>query len=204
MKKSIVPSATTLKAKRAIVNAKQESASTSAKSSHAKTASVPAKTTAKAPAPEREPKAGVNIGAKTGMRVMAFQDLILATNDLPRRPAPVASIPSHLTDTEIAKVWREEFPNSRAVLNGRIDESIVRGVRNLFNQGTGGHGTPGKTQSSQPYVLDAKGHRSTTAYTRARKGKEEAPAPAKAKAPVKASKPVAGKKVVVTRKPKAA
>lgn len=199
--KKSVPSATTLKGKRTIVNAKQESASTSAKSNKAKAASTPAKTTAAAPATEA--KTGVNIGLKTGMRVMAFQDAILETNDLAKRPAPFAHIPTHLTDTEIAKVWREEFPNSRAVLNGRIDESIVRGVRNLFNNGTGGHGTQGKTQSSKPYVLDAKGHRATAEYTRARREKEEAPAPKKAEAKP-AAKSVATKKVVAKRPAKAA
>lgn len=178
MSKTIVPSSLTVK--RSIINAKQESTSTSAGKGSAKTPPAPAKSAKPAPAVQAEPKTGINTGLKTGMRVMAFQDETLATNDLPRRPAPLTHIPTHLTDTEMAKVWREEFPNSRAVLNGRITEAIVRGVRNLFNQGTGGHGTPGKTQSSQPYTLDDKGRRVASVYTRARKEKEETPAPAKA------------------------
>jgi hypothetical protein len=111
---------------------------------------------------------GINIGQTTGLRVMAFQDATLASNDQPKRPAPLAHIPGQLTDTELAKVWRDEFPNSRAVQNGRINEEIVRGVRNLYNRGTQGHGTPGQTHASQPWVLNGK-LRTQATYVRTRK-----------------------------------
>jgi len=150
-------------------------------------ASVPA---AASSAPEPAVKSGINRGVKTGMPVMKFQDMTLARNDGPK---------FQLTDTELAALWREEFPNSRAVLAGRIDEAIVRGVRNLFNQGTGGHGTPGQTQSSKPYVIE-NGKRVVSEYTRARKAQAEdededvAPTAPKGKASVpakaSASKPV--------------
>jgi hypothetical protein len=116
-----------------------------------------------------EPRNGINTGKSTGIRVMLFQDMTLATNDQAKRPAPLAHIPGQLTDTELAKVWREEFPSSRAVLAGRIDESIVRGVRNLYNAGTSGHGTPGQTHTSKPWVLGDGGKRSQTEYSRVRK-----------------------------------
>ena len=143
-------------------------------------------TSAKAAQPEVGPRNGVNTGAKTGIRVMLFQDMTLATNDQLKRPEPLAHIPGHLTDEELAKVWREEFPNSRAVLNGRIDESIVRGVRNLYNQGnpgSTGHGIAGKPAQLKPWIIGADGKRVQSEYTRVRKdkGASEAAAPAAAK-----------------------
>lgn len=147
--------ASKLSASAPVVNSKQESASTSAGKPKAAKPAQPASA-------EREPKSGINLGVKTGMRVMAFQDFTLKRNDDPK---------FRLTDTELAKLWREEFPNSRAVLAGRIDESIVRGVRNLYNQGTGGHGTPGQTHDSKPYIIE-NGKRVASVYTRTRKVKE--------------------------------
>lgn len=159
-----------------------------------------------------EAKAGVNFGKVTGLRVMAFQDLTLKTNDAAKRPSPLAHIPGQLNDTELAKVWREEFPQSRAVVNGRINEDIVRGVRNLYNQGTQGHGIPGQTQSSKPWIINEGGKRVQTEYVRARKPKGEAKTTASA--PKVEAKQVARKtakvvapaarKVVVRRQSKAA
>jgi len=166
----------------------------------------PEKSAAK-PTDDKAERNGVNFGRTTGLRVMFFQDQTLATNDVAKRPAPLAHIPGQLTDTELAKVWREEFPNSRAVLNGRIDESIVRGVRNLYNQGTSGHGTSGKTFDSKPYIV-VDGKRVVTGYTRAKKGAAEAEAKAveaKATAPKGPAIVKTGKaKVVVARRKKAA
>lgn len=140
-----------------------------------------------APPAAAEPRNGVNIGKTSGLRVMAFQDLTLTRNDEPKY---------RLTDTELAALWRAEFPNSRAVQNGRIDESIVRGVRNLFNQGTGGHGTPGQTHQSKPYVMQD-GKRVGSTYVRAKKV-----AAAAVVAPVvaSASKPKVVKGKVVARR----
>jgi hypothetical protein len=155
IKKNVV-TPTTKKSAKPVVNAKQVSASTSAvATSKAKTPVTPVAVQA---------TASINKGKTTGMRVMAFQDLTLKRNDEPKY---------RLTDTELAALWRAEFPQSRAVLAGRIDESIVRGVRNLFNQGTGGHGTSGSTNASKPYVLD-NGKRVVSEYTRARKPEAEA------------------------------
>ena len=66
---------------------------------------------------------------------MQDQDHTLAINDRPDR---------RLTDEELAADWCQEFPNSRAVKNGRITAEMVRTVRHLFNNGTGDHGTPGR------------------------------------------------------------
>lgn len=160
----------------------------------AKPSSKPAQApVASAKAEDKGTRNGVNIGKSSGMRVMAYQDHTLAINDDPKR---------RLTDTELAADWRKEFPESRAVKNGRINEDIVRGVRNLYNQGTGGHGTAGKTHTSQPYIL-ADGKRVTSVYTRAKKVGEPVavvavPVTVKAKGP----KVVKGK--VVVRRQKAA
>lgn len=136
---------------------------------------------------------GVNIGKRSGLRVMAYQDHTLAINDDPKR---------RLTDTELAADWRAEFPNSRAVQNGRITEVIVRGVRNLFNQGTGGHGTAGKVQSSKPYVAQD-GKRVISEYVRAKKVVTAEPEAAPATAKVAKTVKVQGK-VVARRKAKIA
>lgn len=142
---------------------------------------TPAAKAAPATTGEASLRNGANTGKSTGIRVMLFQDMTLATNDELKRPAPLAHIPGRLTDTELAKVWREEFPNSRAVQAGRINEDIVRGVRNLYNQGTQGHGTPGKTFQSKPWIV-VDGKRVQSEYTRARKVKAEG-AEAKSTAP---------------------
>lgn len=155
------------KAAKPILNAKQESASTSAGKAKK---SAPAS----APASEPAPAAGINRG-KSGMRVMEFQDWTFSVNDDPRR---------RYTDQELAQLWCEEFPNSRAVKAGRITDSMVRSVRHLYNNGTGGHGTQGVTHQSKPYVIE-NGKRVTSEYVRARKVTEpEAEAP-KATLPAK-------------------
>ena len=190
MKKIVKKSAVTTTATKGKANAKAQSAKAQP--------TAPAATSA-------QKKAGINSGVKTGMRVMLFQDLILATNDASTRPAPVAHIPTRLTDAEIAKVWREEFPNSRAVLNGRIDENIVRGVRQLFNNGTGDHGTPGKVQQTKPWVIGDGNKRVQAEYTRTRKvGEPKADAPAKAKATVPVAEAAKAAARVVTAKAAAA
>lgn len=189
-KSSVVKSTTTSAAKqvlkgklkigRPITNAKAVSASTSAAGKGKPAAG-------QAPSTNAEPRSGINTGKTSGMRVMAYQDFTLARNDKPE---------FRLTDEELAADWRREFPESRAVKAGRITEVIVRGVRNLFNQGTGGHGTPGQTQSSQPWVI-VNGKRVQSAYTRARKPEAETAEATPAKA---ASKSVAKKPVVVAHR----
>lgn len=103
-------------------------------------------------------RVGVNIGKTTQMRIMAFQDHTFAVND---------QTDKRLTDEELAKLWCAEFPDSRAVKNGRITADMVRAVRRLYNSGTGGHGTAGETHESQPYIMQD-GKRVQTKYARAR------------------------------------
>jgi hypothetical protein len=114
---------------------------------------IPAKATAStakakgakaAPKDVVEKKTGINIGKTTGMRVMRFQDYSFEINDRQDR---------RRTNDELAADWRAEFPQSRAVLNGRITGEMVAAVRALFNAGTNGHGTPGQTHDSKPYVV---------------------------------------------------
>lgn len=160
-------------------------ASTPSKSTKATPAPAPASTKAAkgkpgaSATPAAEPvekKMGVNFGVSSGMRVMAYQDWTLAHNDEKTRPDRK---PGQRTDEELAADWRAEFPESRAVKNGRINAEIVRGVRSLYNRGTGGHGTQGVRHESKPWMIDDKGHRIQGAYTRTRRTEqEEAPTPA--------------------------
>lgn len=141
------------------------------KATASKTAATtpPAKTKAKGTvieaADKKEPRVGVNFGKRTQMRVMAFQDLTFAENDAKVRPT--LGGPGFRTDEELAQEWRSEFPQSRAVQNGRITADMVRAVRHLYNSGTGGHGTPGTRHASTPYVIQD-GKRVTSAYVRTR------------------------------------
>lgn len=172
---------------RTITNAKQESRSTSAGK-------------AKTEAPEREKKSGVNIGLHSGLRVMAFQDETFKQNDKAQRVAPLSG-PGRRTDEELAAEWRAEFPNSRAVQAGRITAEMVRSVRNLYNAGTGGHGTPGETHSSRPFIVQGK-DRVVSEYVRTRKpaADETKTVPAQTRT-VKGAHP---KKVVIPGKKRAA
>jgi hypothetical protein len=132
------------------------------KIAEAKAKAKPVADEAKAPA-----RIGINIGATSGMRIMAYQDHTFEINDRPDR---------RLTDEQLAADWRKEFPNSRAVQNGRITADMVRAVRRLYNAGTGGHGTPGTEHNSHPYfVQDGKVVKGV--YTRARKEAAEVSTP---------------------------
>lgn len=190
IKKTVVT--TTSKAAKAAKATKPAKAITSARQESVSTSAGKAKPSAPAPADD---KPSINKG-KSGMRVMAFQDHTYAINDQPNR---------RFTDGELARLWCEEFPNSRAVKAGRITADMVRAVRHLYNNGTGGHGTVGVTHDSKPYVIE-NGKRVVSTYTRTRKAeapaapvvKAEAPAKVKATAPVVSGKK--GKKVVVNRR----
>lgn len=178
----------------------KKSVATTTKGNQAKAQTQPTKAASKPQSAEAsEKKSGANTGRSTGLRVMAFQDLTYETNDQARRPAPLAHIPGQLTDDELAKVWREEFPNSRAVLAGRITGEMVRSVRNLYNQGTGGHGTEGKTHASRPWIIGEGGKRVQGVYTRARKA-EDKPETSKTKATVPSAQGARAAAKVVTAK----
>ena len=181
----------TKKAGRTITNAKQEGGSTSARPRPA----------AQKKEDNTEKKAtGTNLGLRSGLRVMAFQDETFAQNDLAIRRAPLSG-PGRRTDEELAKEWCAEFPNSRAVKNGRITADMVRAVRHLYNNGTGGHGTEGKTHDSRPYVIQGK-DRVVSEYVRTRK--PDSDKPATAAVPVKTVKAAHPKKVVKPGKKAAA
>lgn len=80
------------------------------------------------PKKKKGKKKGAGVGAlsgvTSGLGVSAFQNKTLEENRKKK-----------LTDVQLAALWRKEFPKSKAVLAGRIDESLVRGVRGLFNRG---------------------------------------------------------------------
>ena len=137
--------------------------------------------------------ASINRGVRTGLPVMRFQDLTYRHNDEKVRPAPLGG-PGQRTDKELAEEWCKEFPNSRAVQNGRITEEMVGAVRRLYNAGTQGHGTPGApvTPPSMPWVLNAEGKRvrATTLAPRTRRSPAAAaaqPAATKTKTAVPAA-----------------
>lgn len=160
---------------------------------------IPAKTPTAAPeakvskAQPAEPKrTGVNRGLKSGLRIMEFQDRTFAENDQKVRPTLGGT--GFRTDEELAKEWCAEFPQSLAVTRGRITADMVRAVRHLYNNGTGGHGTVGKKHESQAYSAEGN-KRVPVAYVRTR----TAPA-VKAAEPVEA--PVAAKRKAVLVKAK--
>lgn len=78
--------------------------------------------TAAVPAPVASTFRGLGLvaGIPAGCRRQAFQDLTLELNREMR-----------LSDTQLAILWRCEHPQAP----GRIDESIVSGVRRLYNAG---------------------------------------------------------------------
>lgn len=79
----------------------------------------------------REPGGGSGryVGKTSGLGVTKFQNLTLEQNKKKR-----------LTDSQLAALWRKEFPNARA----EYTEETVNGVRNLYNLGKHGNhdGTP--------------------------------------------------------------
>lgn len=82
------------------------------------------------------------IGKTTGMRVMAFQDKTLKTNN-----------ETKFTDEQLQKMWRDEFPDAVAFT---LDH--VSGVRSLYNRGI--H-TPNQTAPLTPiskWIKDANGN----------------------------------------------
>lgn len=92
-----------------------------------------AKTKAAKPAVEKKvkaPKATVFVGRTTGLRVGAFQDKLMERN-----------FKAKLTDAQLAKAMREEFPNAV-----KFEEKHVRGIRSAWNNGrrAGQEGAPEK------------------------------------------------------------
>lgn len=131
----------------------------------AKVAKPEAKAAEATPKVAKAKAPSINVGQKSGMRVMAYQDHTFAINDKRR-----------MTDEELAADWRAEFPNSRAVRAGRITAEMVASVRALYNRGTGGHGTPGVKHESQAFEV-VNGKRIPVAPAR------KAPEPKAAKTP---------------------
>lgn len=75
-----------------------------------------------------EPTEGRMLGRTSGLSVMKYQNQSLEQNRKRK-----------LSDEQLAKEWCAEFPNSRAVRNGRIDAAMVRSVRNTYNLGKHGN-----------------------------------------------------------------
>lgn len=74
----------------------------------------------------KEPGGGTGryVGKTSGLGVTKFQNQTLEQNKKKR-----------LTDSQLAALWRKEFPNARA----EYTEETVNGVRNLFNLGKHGN-----------------------------------------------------------------
>lgn len=70
------------------------------------------------------------VGVTTGKSVLEFQNKSLEDN---RR--------AHLTDEELAKMWREEFPKAKA-----YTAEDVAGVRNSYNKGKHGNEAPAENK----------------------------------------------------------
>jgi len=117
---------------------------------------------AEVPAPESTPveatpapaepvstrKLGLNLVGLGSLRRMDFQDALLEANR-----------EWHLTDTQLAIIMRCEHPEA----TGRIDESIVAGIRRLYNAGV--H-TKGQTKPEVPCVPYNVEGEATTVRTR--------------------------------------
>jgi hypothetical protein len=77
--------------------------------------------------PAATPAASINRGRTTGMRVMQFQDQLLADN-----------MKAKLTDAQLLEAMRKEFPNAKGKIFTADQETrlgIMRVVRRLFNEG---------------------------------------------------------------------
>lgn len=91
------------------------------------------KATATASKPAATPAASINRGRTTGMRVMQFQDQLLADN-----------MKAKLTDAQLLEAMRAEFPNAKGKIFTADQETrlgIMRVVRRLFNEGRHGSQT---------------------------------------------------------------
>lgn len=121
------------------------------KKTETKTATAPAKAVRTSPDPKaaaKTPTATINRGKTTGMRVMAYQDKLLADN-----------VKAKLTDMELLKALRAEFPNAKGKIFTGSDEerlSILRSVRALFNRGKHGDQQVAAPKGGVP-EFDAKG-----------------------------------------------
>lgn len=145
----------------------------------------------KAAKAEAKPKApSINIGVKSGMHVMAYQDHTFEINATRK-----------LTNEELAADWRAEFPNSKAVKAGRITAEMVAAVRSLYNRGTGGHGTPGVKHESVAFEI-VNGKRLPVAVPERKAAEPKADAKA-APAPKATTKTAAAKPPVPTQPAKA-
>lgn len=71
--------------------------------------------------------AGRNIGKTTGLSIAKFQNKTIEEN---RK--------KHLSDAQLVRLWKSEFPNAKS----NYTESIVAGVRSLYNRGKHGNDTP--------------------------------------------------------------
>jgi len=121
---------------------------------------------AKADAPVKAKKAVTASkyrGAKTGMRVMEYQDHTLAINDEKGR---------RLTDEELQADWRAEFPNAVP-----FTLEHVRGVRSLYNLGRHRKGSIKPETPSFPYVIQDGKRVQQTSVSRAPKAKAVKPEP---------------------------
>jgi len=93
------------------------------KTEKSKTASKP-KSTAKS----TKKIGGKFIGKDTGLSVSDFQNKTISGNKR-----------DHLTDTVIARMWRDEFPKAKSY----TDKDVVS-VRSVFNKGKHGNDAPAK------------------------------------------------------------
>lgn len=162
---------TTSTPRRKVLPHTPRAAKTAAKAAPSKAKAAPtASDTGKSAGPKRY------VGKTSGLRVQEFQTKSLADN-----------FKAKLTDEQIAKTWREEFP-----LAVKFSDKTVKAVRVRFNKGIHGgqEGTPARL--SRPYDADGK-----ELALRGEGGNGAARAEA---APAVAAPTAAKKKVTVKRK----
>lgn len=100
---------------------------------------------AKAMARTATPSGGRYIGKTSGLGIANFQNKTIAGN---RR--------EHLTDTVVARMWRDEFPKAKS-----YTEKDVASVRSAYNKGKHGNDAPSSPvkeydRDGNPIVKEAK------------------------------------------------
>ena len=100
---------------------------------------------AKAMARTATPSSGRYIGKTSGLGIAIFQNKTIAGN---RR--------EHLTDTLVARMWRDEFPKAKA-----YTDKDVASVRSAYNKGKHGNDAPSSPikeydRDGNPIVKEAK------------------------------------------------
>ena len=113
----------------------------SKKAAAAAPVAAPVKGKAAAPKKEKAAKSGRFVGTTSGLGVLAFQNKSIFENAKRKE-----------TDEQLAKRWRDEFPQAIATYTAET----VNSVRNLVNRGK--HGNPDQIPAKPLHGFDESGN----------------------------------------------